>query len=253
MRKILLLQFAVLLASCSRSNHHASSAPANFDHHFSAWGRVLARCETNEGFRYALIEKDRSDLDQALEQLSSVSPESFKSFTRDQRLAFLINAHNAFAVRRVIKRARVLPASGLRLRDIHLLGRAWSLVSLREEIMGTHYSDCRALFALNWGMKGCMSLPPGPAKSNGLQDLLEEQTRRFVRDPRFCTYKSDERLIRCSELIRDYQRPIERDFTTLWGFFKHYVTPADLKNIELAEPRIRFSSFDTSLNDAPAP
>lgn len=61
---------------------------------YSAWGRVLARCASPQGFDYRRLARDKADLDRALVELSTVTAQEFEGLGRRDRQAFLINAHN---------------------------------------------------------------------------------------------------------------------------------------------------------------
>lgn len=227
-----------------------------FDTTFSAWNRVVARCATPAGFRYSEIVIDASDLEVALSQFEQVSRDEFEAFPRDLQLAFLVNAHNAYAVHRVARRYPVksiektrLLGSALNAKSIRLLGRRWSLRSLREEIMGPRFRDARALFLLNWGMRSCPPLPSVAVTPANLRELLDLQTQRFVRDPRYYEHAPTETRFRASPLLKEYRDDIERDFTTLWSFIQHYATAEVADSLDLRPTKIVWLDFDKRLND----
>ncbi|MBI3737301.1 DUF547 domain-containing protein [Candidatus Sumerlaeota bacterium] len=245
------MQFA-----CAR-NLKAPAPSVSFDHQYTAWGRVLARCAADGGFHYGLLKQDSGDLEKAMAEIGAVTSPAFDGFSRDQRFAFLINAHNMFAVRRIVRDYPVKSmgrtswiGSPLRRRDIRLLGRRWSLLSLRAAILEGDYYDVRALFVLNWGMKGCPPLPPSPVTAPNLNELLERRTADFIRDPRFGKYDPVNRRFHASRLIKDYAPLIERDYGTQWGFLRHFADPKDVNQITLFEPKFKWMKFDRSLNDA---
>lgn len=254
---ILLLTFTPAHPFALQDSGEAGEPRATrFDPNYSAWQRVLARCATPEGFDYAALKADRSDLARQLAEFGEVSQARFNRFAPRARLAFLINAHNAFAVHRIvinypvdsIEQTRGL-GSALKKRDIYLLGRRWSLEALRREIMDSRYNESRAIFALNWAMRGCAPLASPAVTGANVEALLERQTGRFVRDPARNRYSEEERRYDASDLLRRYRKAIERDFTTLHNFVMRYGPAEDAAPMALHLPRFRFLPFDTSLND----
>lgn len=251
---LVLLPAALLLASC------ASDTPVHkppFNHHYTQWVRVLSRCVTPDGFRYDVLKADPSALASQIAEMNMIDEAEFGTFSREERFAFLVNAHNIFTVKRIVedypvksigRTSALYPA--LRRSDIHLVGRNWSLLSLREEILGPRYGDSRALFVLNWGMKGCAPLPASPLTPENLHEMLEHQAQLFVRNPAYCKYEPMDRRVDVSPLLKEHREIIERDFTTLWGFMKHYASPRQAVTLESAPPSFEWMSFDKRLNDA---
>ncbi len=141
--------------------------------------------------------------------------------------------------------------SPLSRRDIVAGGRRWSLLSLREEILSEEYGDIRALFALNWGMKGCAPLASAPLTTRNMNELLETQTRRFVQDPTRGRYEKYERRFHASPLIKEYWEEFERQYSSPWAFLRRFSRPYDAEHMEKFPPKFFWLEFDESLNDVP--
>jgi hypothetical protein len=224
---------------------------------YTAWNTVLARYVMPEGVNYAALRQHPERLNEALEAMRAVRREQFDVWTAGQRLAFLVNAHNAHAIARIL-RAYPVPSlektafwgSAREARDIRLLGRRWSLRELADEVVSDRYLDARAIFLLNWAEVGCPALPPVAVTDGNLTDLLDRQPRRFLADERNCQYDFAARVIYLSPLIKEHAKSIERDFATLWEFLKRYLPPDQAKQVPTRPPRIRWLEFDPSLNDA---
>ena len=79
-----------------------------FDHEHSAWSLLLKNNvrwnldRTASQVNYANFQSNRDFLGQYLDKLTAVSRVEFDSFNRDQQLAFLINAYNAFTVELIL-------------------------------------------------------------------------------------------------------------------------------------------------------
>ena len=93
-----------LLATPARAQ-----APA-FDHAHAAWDTlvrknvVLLEGGTASRLDYASMARERPALDAYLDALSQVTQPAFDAWSRPQRMAFLINAYNAFTVAKVLSR-----------------------------------------------------------------------------------------------------------------------------------------------------
>ena len=244
--------------SCSRAQVKAGGEPsAVFDPHYRAWNTVLLTHVTPQGVDYASLAASPAPLDEALAEMESVEPATFNGWQRADRLAFLINAHNAHAVARIVRHypaeslaetSRWLPA---RWRcDIRLLGRHWSLASLADEIMGERYQDSRAIFLLNWAEQGCSPLPPVAVTGRNYAYLADRQTRLCLADASRQQYDSRRRIIHLTPLVKTYRKDLERDYTTLWGFLERFLPGEPAGQIHNIRPRIRYLAFDRSLNQS---
>lgn len=228
-----------------------------FDPTYPGWATVLAYCSTPEGFSYELLAAEHMEaFERQLFELSLVTRAEFEAFSRDKQLAFLINTHNIHAVRRVARHYPVkgiedtrLFGSALRARDIYVLDRRWSLAGLRAKILGNEFRDIRALFAINWAMRGCAPLAPTTFKEATLDDLLEVQTRTFVRDKRIHRLDARRPYFDASPLLKQYRDSIERDYATLWGFIEHFADAETVAAFRHRPPKFRWGKFDKKLND----
>ncbi len=228
-----------------------------FDPTYPSWATILAHCATPDGFSYELlIANHMGALERQLFELSLVTRADFEAFSRDKQLAFLINTHNIHAVRRVAGRYPVkgientrLFGSALRSRDIFVLDRRWSLAGLRGKILGDEFRDIRALFAINWAMRGCAPLAHAPYTEATLEDLLERQTRAFVRHERYHRLDARRPYFDASPLLKRYRDPIERDYATLWGFIEHFADAETAAAFQRRPPKFRWGKFVKKLND----
>ena len=81
-----------------------------FDHSHKAWDALLRKNVVlisggkASQFRYAQMAKERGALKAYLGSLSGVKEQEFNSWNKSQRMAFLINAYNAFTVEKILTR-----------------------------------------------------------------------------------------------------------------------------------------------------
>lgn len=228
-----------------------------FDPTYAALDRLLAENATPAGFRYEDLVRDPADLKILKLELAEVSRESYENFTREAKMAFLINAHNVYAIDRIVQAWPVTSiedtewlGSALEARDIRLAGRRWSLLDLRNELMGPAFKDSRAIFMLNWGMRGCAPLPPVAATAENLDMLMERQTAAFIQNDDANEYIRDGRRFRASGLLETWRPEIERDYTTLHLFLVRFSSPEVAAMMRAFPPRIHFEPFETALNEA---
>ena len=83
-----------------------SATPVNpaqtFDHNYQAYARVLSDFLVGHRVDYKRLAKNRGGLDDASEELSAVSAVALNGWTREQRLAYWINAYNLLTLRVIV-------------------------------------------------------------------------------------------------------------------------------------------------------
>lgn len=253
---VVLCAVALLATACSRSPK-PRLVEWPFDPTYAALDRLLAKNATPEGFRYKDLAINPADLKILKLELAEVTKAEYDAFSREARMAFLINAHNVHAIDRIVQAWPVSSiedtewlGSAIEARDLRLAGRKWSLLDIRKELMGTGFRESRAIFMLNWGMRGCPPLPPVAATPENLNMLMERQTAAFIQDDQFNLYIRDGRRFRASSLLETWRPEIERDYTTLHLFLVRFSAPEVAAMMRAFPPRIDFQPFETALNEA---
>ena len=146
-----------------------------FDHAHPAWEALLRKhvvvlqAGKASQVRYAQFARDRAALKGYLDALSGVGEAEFSAWSREQRMAFLINAYNAFTVEKVLTRYPDLKS----IRDFGtVFGNPWKdrffrLLGKEETLDGIEhgmlrkpgaYDDARVQFAVNCASIGCPML-----------------------------------------------------------------------------------------------
>lgn len=176
----------------------AGVAPAQaFDH--GAWDGLLQRHvhPVRDGVAtqvdYGGMDRDRPRLTGYLDALTAVSETDFRRWPRDERLAFLINAYNAWTVELVLTRWPDLESikdlgslleSPWTRRFIPLLGETRALDDIEHGMIRAKgaYDEPRIHFAVNCASIGCPALRPEAYSAVQLDAQLADATRRFLAD-----------------------------------------------------------------------
>jgi Protein of unknown function, DUF547 len=208
--------------------------------------------------RYAGMAQDRSALRVYLEQLSKVRQEEFDRWPRDEQMAFLINAYNAFTVEKILARYPDIGSIwdfgklfGNPFKDefFVLLGQKRSLDWIEHEKLRKTYRDPRIHFAVNCASVGCPMLREEAYVAARLEAQLEEQARRFLSD-RSRNRLREERL----EVSKIFDW-FKQDFEPRAAYFARYADvlsddPKGRAAIAGGKVGLRFLDYDWSLNDA---
>jgi hypothetical protein len=235
-----------------------------FDHGHAAWDALLKKhvVVIDEGrasrVDYAGMAQDRPALTQYLAALASVGEGEFNAWTREQRMAFLINAYNAFTVEKILMRYPNLRSiwdfgrifsNPFRDAFFQLLGAPASLDTIEHEILRKRYRDPRIHYAVNCASIGCPMLREEAYVAARLGEQLDAQAQRFLSD-RSRNRAREGRL----EVSRIYEW-FREDFEPLPGYFVAYAglladDPAQQKLVFERKAAITFLDYDWSLNDS---
>ena len=252
----------------------AAAAHAQFDHQHKAWSALLRKHVVlidggkASQVRYAAFAADRPALKAYLEGLAAVDAAEFGKWSRDEQLAFLINAYNAHMVDLVLTRypkiasvwdfGRVLNHP-FKTRFFRLLGREMSLDMVEHDTIRARglYDDPRIHMAVNCASVGCPMLREEAYVGERLQQQLEEQVVRFMSDRSRNRYNAEANTLEVSEIFRWYREDFERGDRGIKSreqFFARYAaqladSPAAQQALRSNTASIRHLGYDWRLND----
>lgn len=224
---------------------------AVFDH--SAFSRLLAEHVDAEGrVDYGALADHSDALD---DYVASLAAAPWEEMGRDERLALLINAYNAFTLRLIldhypIDSIKSIPA------DERWEAERWelptgrfSLNQIEHEIIRPNFREPRIHFALVCAAVGCPVLRREAYTGPRLDRQLEEQARFTHAHEGWVRYQRGAEVIRLTRLYDWYGGDFEQVAGSVLAYVAQY--RADLATDLAAghEPQIRFLDYDWSLND----
>lgn len=244
-----------------------------FDHDHAAWDALLKRHvrwlpdQKQSRVDYAGFARDRAALRQVLDAFSAVAAADFERWPSAQRMAFLINAYNAFTVELVLTRYPDLASiqdlgslwrSAWRIEFFGLLGAKRHLDWIEHEQLRPRYADPRVHAALNCASIGCPALRPEAFVATRLEAQLEDGMRRFLGDS--SRNRVREGGLEVSSIFKWYRGDFEKGqqgFSRVEDVFARYADELTQRPEERARLReralpLRFLDYDWSLNDMAA-
>ena len=241
-----------------------------FDH--SQWDSLLkAHVSTiNDGkattVDYHGMARDRNRLQQYEKALSAVAQDQFDQWPKEDQLAFLINAYNAWTVALIltawpdlgsIKDLGGLFSSPWSKEFIPLLGKTRSLDDVEHGLIrgSDRYQDPRIHFAVNCASIGCPALRPEAFRGDILDRQLDEQTRLFLADRSRNRLEGD--TLKLSAIFKWYREDFEKGWmkvNTLEDFLMAYadalsLPPATIKKVQAKAIDIDYLDYDWRLNE----
>lgn len=248
------LVMGILIGLLSLTNAHA------FDHSHAKFDQVLGQYVAFKGqqslVNYSGLKKNRSLLDDYNQDLSGVTLSEYNSFSRDQKLAFLINAYNSFTLQLIIDNYPIDSIKDIGSffqspwdkKFIKLLGKTITLNNIEHDIIRKKFDEPRIHFAVNCASIGCPSLITEPFVASKLDAQLEAAAKHFVQNSAKNRYDANKRTLYLSKIFSWYGG----DFASVDKFVAKYITSSvsEQTYIFQGKARKKYLSYDWDLNDA---
>lgn len=215
---------------------------------------------------YAGFAKDRTQLKSYLTKLSSLSQSDFDTLSKEEQLAFLINAYNAWTIELILQKypnLKSIKELGGFLSTpwaksfIPLLDKTRSLDEIEHTMIrgSGRYNEPRIHFAVNCASIGCPALRAEAYTGKKIEAQLEEQTRLFFSD------RSRNRLsgntLELSSIFKWYDKDFRKGWMntfTVAAFAEHYaealgLSSEQVKALKAGKISIDYLDYDWRLND----
>jgi len=215
---------------------------------------------------YQALGARRVELKSYLDELGRVTPETFDSWSKAGRLAFLINAYNAWTVELILTQypdLKSIKELGSWIRSpwaklfIPLLGERRSLDDIEHQLIRGSglYNEPRIHFAVNCASIGCPALRAEAYTAAELDAQLAEQTDKFLMDRNRNRPTSDGLVL--SAIFKWYRDDFEQGWggiDTLETFLAEHETTLGLsaeqvKQLQSKTLSLQYGDYDWRLND----
>ncbi len=251
----------------------ATVSTAGFDHAHVAYARLLHDHVRPPRVDYAGLLANRNALDAAIDAVRRPTPAEEQAWTRDERLAFWINAYNLFTLRAIVDhypirsawvtlqpRNSIRQISGVwtRLRW-QAAGRTVTLDDIEHRILRPEFKEPRVHFAINCASVSCPPLQGEPYVAAALDGQLDAAARRYFASRE--GLQIDGTTLRVSSILKWYGEDFVARFAGETSGGRDAVERAILGVIAAFGPaeaaalartssvRIAFLNYNWSLND----
>jgi len=175
-----------------------AKSPAGFD--LSAYASVLKTYVNDQGqVDYKGLKANRESLDAYLSSVTRLAPSLYARWSDQGKIAFWINAYNALTLKAIIDNYPIQSSFLASLRfpknSIRQISGVWdkqehtvmrqqrTLDDIEHRVLRAEFGEPRIHMALVCASVGCPVLRQEPYSGERLDAQLEDQTRRFLKDP----------------------------------------------------------------------
>lgn len=153
---------------------------------YALYDSLLQKYVSNNGdVKYKALQAERAILDSVVAQFQAIAPQ--KEWSKNERLAYWINAYNLFTVQLIVNNYPVKKITNLDggktwdIKRIEIDGKKYSLNQIENEILRPQFKDARIHFAINCAAASCPPLHNRAFTAENVQSLLDKRTRKFIR------------------------------------------------------------------------
>ena len=259
------------VVSLYASGQRVVGAQAGFDHQYAAWDALLKKhvrwLSDNKQSRvdYNSLLQDRAALQKILSDWSAVSAQQFNAWTREQRMAFLINAYNGFTLELILTKYPKLQSikdlgslfqSPWKNKFFQLLGESRELDWIEHEQLRPLYKDPRVHAAVNCASIGCPALRPEAFTAAKLDAQLDDGMLRFMADRTRNRFNAGTGKVEVSSIFKWFREDFEkgdrgfRRLDDVWAFYADQLSddPAARDKLRAKGVAVTFLDYDWSLN-----
>ncbi len=230
---------------------------------------------------YLKMRRFRLELNQAVERLTNLKPEVYITWSRNEKIAFWINAYNICTLKGVIDNYPIKPSrfmllfypansvmhlAGLRNKTYFMImGIQYTLDEIERDILLGRFEEPRACFAISYGTMSSAALRAEPYVGKVLEKQLEEQVKNYL--ARSDAFKIDEanKVVYLSPIFKMYPwheeaflkrygtnqlfRVHESAVRAALNFVKDYISQANAEFLKRKVYSIEYTKYNWQLNE----
>lgn len=265
------------LAGCTEA---PPPATVPFDHEHRLLDQVLQKHVENGLVNYRALQADPETLDRYLQALAGVDPKDYENWTRPQKLAFWINAYNAYTLRVILDHypvtrsifadpLRRYPADSIRQipgvwgwRKWPVMGGKFTLDQMEHTILRQQLVEPRVHFVLVCASKGCPLLESRAFDAEHLEQRLDQAAMNYLYRDHKIQIDRERNAVRLPQIMNWFAGDFVPDPQTT-GFFERYpreaigsltwvyryANAADREFMRRGRFELSYLEYDWALND----
>jgi hypothetical protein len=193
-------------------------------------------------------------LPQYMQQLNRVDPTTLS--TRNDRLAFWINAYNAFAIQGILDGYSPKTWTGkyrfFVSRDYMVGGGKVNLYAIERAILIPRFREPRIHFVIVCASRSCPKLRSWAFTSENLDQQLDDSARLFINDPNRNVFDRRQKVAYLSKIFDWFIDDFVSHSGSLTKYVAQYVEDPELAEELLKDTyQIEFLEYDWNLNGIP--
>ncbi len=220
---------------------------------------------------YVALQADRADLDAYADALGAIAPEVYEAWPDEQKIAFLVNAYNAFTLQAIVDqeplKSSIRDIPGVWRIEKHRLAGEWlTLDQIEHEILRRDFDEPRIHAALVCAALSCPPLRREPYTAEQLDAQLEDQVQQWLDSDVGLQIDREAAEVGLSAIFDWFGEDWEPSYSVaedsekftgkardraILNFISQYVSAEEREFLEAGDYKLRILDYDWSLNQQP--
>ena len=234
-----------------------------FDQSHASLDKVVKRHLRSGLLDYKGLKAAPGPLEDYLKELAAVAPSEYEAWPRAEKVAFWINAYNAFTIKAILdnypiksgwKASLRYPKNSIRQipgvwdgLKFKVMGRELILNDIEHKILRKEFGEARAHMALVCASLGCPPLRAEAYTGRALDAQLDDQTRRFLADPAKFRIDRAAGKVYLSPIFKWFSGDFKPDAP---AFISRYLDEAGRVYLKEGKFKLSYLDYDWSLNES---
>ena len=228
---------------------------------------------------YDILRRKRAELIEVAREFNKVHPAEKMSWSRNEKIAFWINAHNIFTLRLIVDNYPIQPRwylinypdssimqlpGGRTKKYFKVMGMEYTLREIEREILLERFGDPRIFFTLSYASTGGAFLRNEAYYPDKLDVQLDEQARKFLSSPQGMKIDHTKKIVVLSDIFNWYRKAFIEKYGSIkkfrgrephirayLNFIINYVSGDDAAYLRSDDYQVGFQLYDWRLNEQP--
>ena len=197
--------------------------------------------------------KNNTQFKDYLELLKTTNPDSFQ--TREQKLAFWINAYNALAIKGILD--GLSPGSFFgrisyfKTTDYEVGGRKINLYDLERDII-IPFEEPRIHFAIICASVSCPKLRSEAYRASTLENQLQDNALDFINDDSKNNFDAAKKRANISKIFDWFEKDFKAHSGSVQTYLSQFVSHDEIREgLKNKQYKVKHLKYDWNLNGSP--
>ncbi len=232
---------------------------------------------------YNMLRRNKPELNKLLDEFAQLDPKEYKSWPKEDKVAFWINAYNIKMLKIIVDNYPIESSRMLRIlwgpdsiRHIdRSIGGIWkskfivmdeefTLSEIERRIFQKEFDEPRVFLAISLASLSGPPLYNEPYSGRKLNKQLDKQVRNFLSSPKAFRIDRERTIVYLSSLLKStwHGNAFISKYSTdkkfkdkqpavraVLDFISNYISSRDVSYLELENYTVRFLGYDWTIND----
>jgi Protein of unknown function, DUF547 len=243
---IAILFFVFAFDAVTSQLNAQQSSSKSFDH--SEYNALLMKHVNSKGLVNYQGFKSSATFKNYIKALATAD---ISSFSKNEKLAFYINAYNALVIRQVIDNLPIsspMDVKGFFTDKKFTVARKKLSLNTLEKKRIIPLGGSLVHFAVVCAAKSCPKLLPKAYTSANVSKLLKDNARAFVNDKASNKLDKKANILHLSKIFEWYEDDFKNEYASLISFIRAFITATDSAYLNNKRVSIKYIAYDWKLN-----